>query len=68
MVKKKIRYCDVCGNEMPTLLDFDDPTIIPYDIVSLGYKTKSGKLMRESFDVCQDCIEVVNELLSGSKS
>lgn len=65
MIKNKKRSCDICGGDMPMLIDFDDPEIIPFDIIALGHKTKSGKVINKYYDACQDCMENINELLPG---
>lgn len=65
MVKNKKRYCDRCKNEMPMLIDFDNPKLNPHDVLSLGYKTRSGKTMNKNYDICSDCMDIIDELLSG---
>lgn len=65
MVKGKKRTCDICKDEMPMLIDFENPEAPSYDIISLGYKTKSGKAMKKNYDVCAVCMEKIDELLSG---
>lgn len=65
MIKGKKRTCDICKSEMPMTIDFSDPAAPTHDIVSLGYKTKSGKAMNKNYDVCAVCMEKVDELLSG---
>lgn len=65
MIKGKKRTCDICKDEMPMLIDFENPKAPSYDILSLGYKTKSGKAMKKNYDVCAVCMEKIDELLSG---
>lgn len=65
MIKKNIRYCDRCKKEIPTVLDLTQKDIIPRDILSLGYKTKTGRTIKDSYDVCQDCMSLIYELLQS---
>lgn len=65
MTKNKKRYCDICKEPMPMTIDFSAPDAPTHDIISLGYKTKSGKVMNKNYDVCASCMAQVDELLSG---
>lgn len=60
----KKRVCDRCGKEMPDLIDLTNPDVNPHDILCLGFKTKTGRTMNESYNLCQDCMDKVDELLS----
>ena len=68
MVKGKKRTCDICKTEMPMQIDFTQLDAPSHDILSLGYKTKSGKAMNKNYDVCASCMDKVNELLSGEQT
>lgn len=63
MTKNKKRYCDGCNKEMPKLLDFSDPEINPHDLLALGFKTKTGKTINKTYDLCSNCMDLVDELL-----
>ena len=65
MVKGKKRTCDICKNEMPMYINFEDPDANPHDLISLGYKTKSGRTINKNYDVCSSCMSQIDELLSG---
>lgn len=65
MIKNKVRYCDRCKTEMPALIDFSDQDINPHDILGLGFKTKTGKTINKTYDLCSDCMGLIDELLSG---
>ena len=64
-VKGKKRTCDVCKQEMPMYIDFTDPDINPHDLISLGFKTKSGRTMNKNYDVCSSCMDQIDVILRG---
>lgn len=63
MTKKKKRYCDKCGAELQ-LIDFSQQDINPHDIVSLGFKTKTGQTMNKTYDFCKECMDEVDVVLN----
>lgn len=65
MTKNKKRYCDRCKAEMPLVLDLSQVNINPHDILSLGFKTKTGRTLNKNYDLCQNCMNLVDELLQG---
>ena len=67
-VKKNKRYCDVCKQEMPMYIDFSAPDLNHHDLISLGFKTKSGKTMNKSYDVCSSCMDQVDVVLRGQQN
>jgi hypothetical protein len=62
MIKNKKRYCDRCRAEMPMIAPDDNN---PHDIIKLGWKTRTGSVMNVTKDICTDCMDLVDELLSG---
>lgn len=68
MIKSKKRYCDICKEEMPMYIDFNNPNSNPHDIISVGFKTKSGRTMNKNYDVCSNCMGLIDELLSGQQA
>jgi hypothetical protein len=64
MIKNKVRYCDRCKKEMPSVLDLSQVGINPHDILSLGFKTKTGRTLNKNYDLCQDCMTAVEEVLN----
>ena len=66
MTKKKIRYCDRCKKEMPKLLDFTED-IIPFDLITKGYKTSNGRTSLETKDICQECYAEFESWLAGNE-
>ena len=67
-VKGKTRKCDVCKQVMPMYIDFSDPDVNPHDLISLGFKTKSGRTMNKNYDVCSSCMDKVDVILSGEST
>lgn len=37
----------------------------PHDVLSLGWKTKTGTVMGTRKDMCSDCMDKLDEFLSG---
>ena len=67
-VKGKKRTCDVCKQEMPMYIDFDDPVLNHHDLISLGFKTKSGRTMNKNYDVCSSCMDQIDVILRGQQN
>lgn len=67
-VKGKKRTCDVCNNEMPMYIDFNDPNINHHDLLTLGFKTKSGRTLNKNYDVCSSCMDQIDVVLSGQQN
>ena len=67
-VKGKKRYCDVCKQEMPMYIDFTQQDINPHDLLTLGFKTKSGRTMNKNYDVCRTCMDQIDVILSGQQN
>ncbi len=65
MTKSGKRYCDRCKNQMPKLRE-EGSNI--HDVLSLGWKTKSGTVMSARKDICSDCMDLIDELLSGEQA
>jgi hypothetical protein len=63
MTKKGIRYCDKCGVKLE-LIDFTQQDINPHDIVTLGYKTKTGRVLNKNYDLCKEHMDVLDEYLN----
>ena len=62
MTKSGKRYCDRCKKQMPK---FREEGSNIHDVLSLGWKTKSGTVMSARKDICSDCMDIIDELLSG---
>lgn len=62
MTKSGKRYCDRCKKQMPKLRE-EGSNI--HDVLSLGWKTKTGTVMSARKDICSDCMDLIDELLSG---
>lgn len=56
------RYCDRCKKHMPKLREEESN---PHDLLALGWKTKTGSVMGKSKDICSDCMDLLDEFLSG---
>jgi hypothetical protein len=63
MIKRKIRYCDRCGAEMPKELDVTPVEVIPYDILNLGRRVKNSQMMSVTKDICQPRMVELDEFL-----
>lgn len=62
MIKNKKRYCDKCGKELQ-LIDFTQPDINPHDILCLGFKTKTGRTINKTYDLCSTCMDQIDAVL-----
>lgn len=67
-VKGKKRTCDICKAQMPMYIDFEDPDVNPHDLLSLGFKNKSGRIMNKNYDVCSSCMSKIDVVLSGQSN
>lgn len=62
MQKNGKRYCDRCKEPMPMLRE-ENSNI--HDIISLGWKTKTGTVMHKRKDICTSCMDLLDEFLQG---
>ena len=62
MTKNGKRYCDRCKKEMPKLR-VEGSNV--HDVLSLGWKTKTGTVMGTRKDICSDCMDLLDEFLQG---
>lgn len=65
MTKNGKRYCDRCKKEMPKLRAEGSNV---HDVLSLGWKTKTGTVMGTRKDICSDCMDLLDEFLQGEQT
>ena len=65
MTKNGKRYCDRCKKEMPKLRSEGSNV---HDVLSLGWKTKTGTVMGTRKDICSDCMDILDEFLQGEQA
>lgn len=64
MIKKNKRYCDRCKKPIPMVKDLTQTDINPHDILSLGFRSKTGRVLNKNYDLCDDCMDKVEEVLN----
>ena len=65
MTKSGKRYCDRCKKPMPKIREEGSNV---HDLLSLGWKTKTGTVMGTRKDICSECMDELDEFLSGKQN
>lgn len=64
MTKRGVKTCDRCKGEM-NLKETRPAEAGIYNFISLGWKNERGRTTNKNLDLCPDCMDELNEFLSG---